>query len=125
MRQLTIGLLSIFLLEPTVMSAEECSPRCDFYHNYGPYQIGPGLYCYPQCGPQGDCSPFLVCKQQGRSIHGSNPKKTNACLPDGIKCASNYDCCSGNCGWIESSHAYLCASGGFLAYKHPPRPTIR
>ena len=40
-----------------------CAPVCDFFHYYGPYDftyIRPGLYAYPRCGPDGNCSPHLV-----------------------------------------------------------------
>jgi hypothetical protein len=43
--------------------AEQCSPRCDYSHYYGPYDFTyakPGLFGYPRCGPQGDCAPRLV-----------------------------------------------------------------
>jgi hypothetical protein len=40
-----------------------CYPHCDYVHYYGPYDFTydkPGLYGYPQCGPQGDCAPNLA-----------------------------------------------------------------
>jgi len=40
-----------------------CAPNCDFFHYYGPYDftyIRPGLYAYPRCGPDGNCSPYLA-----------------------------------------------------------------
>ncbi len=45
-----------------------CAPYCDFTHFYGPYDftwVRPGLYAYPVCGPEGNCSPRLVYLQQG------------------------------------------------------------
>jgi hypothetical protein len=44
-------------------AADDCSPHCDFWHYYGPYDfsyIRPGLLGYPVCDRQGDCAPHLV-----------------------------------------------------------------
>jgi hypothetical protein len=41
----------------------DCSPYCDYTHDYGPYDltwIRPGLYAFPVCGPSGDCAPHAV-----------------------------------------------------------------
>jgi hypothetical protein len=57
-----IGLLVAFAADPAAAEVS-CAPYCDFFHYYGPYDftyIRPGLYAYPRCGPNGDCSPFLV-----------------------------------------------------------------
>ena len=43
--------------------AEDCSPHCDYWHYYGPYDfsyIQPGLFAYPRCDRQGNCSPYLI-----------------------------------------------------------------
>jgi hypothetical protein len=101
--------------------AVDCFPHCDYYNDYGPYVIGPTYYCNPRCSLQGNCSPFLACKQQSRGIHKSNPSTTAPCLPDAGKCTSNYQCCSGSCNWSEGAHAYFCG-GAALFSKHPPRP---
>jgi hypothetical protein len=40
-----------------------CYPNCDYTHYYGPFDftyIRPGLFAWPHCGPQGDCSPHLA-----------------------------------------------------------------
>jgi hypothetical protein len=41
----------------------DCTPNCDYVHDYGPYDftyMRPGLYGFPRCGPSGDCSPYLA-----------------------------------------------------------------
>jgi hypothetical protein len=105
----------------TSAGAVDCFPHCDYYNDYGPYVIGPTYYCNPRCGLQGNCSPFLACKQQGHGLHKANPSTTAPCLPDASKCTSNYQCCSGSCNWSEGAHAYFCGSGALFS-KHPPRP---
>ena len=48
---------------PAAADVIGCAPTCDFFHFYGPYDftyIRPGLYAYPRCGPDGNCSPHLV-----------------------------------------------------------------
>jgi len=43
--------------------AADCTPRCDFVHDYGPYDFTyarPGLYGWPHCGPTGECAPYLT-----------------------------------------------------------------
>lgn len=99
--------------------AQGCAPNCDFYHDYGPYKVGPELYCYPQCDAFGTCSPFPVCRRQA-PVGTASPAAANACLPDLSRCRSNYDCCSQSCGWSEQARGYLCAAGGFLSLGHPP-----
>jgi hypothetical protein len=98
----------------------DCFPHCDYYNDYGPYVIGPTYYCNPRCGLQGNCSPFLACKQQSPGVRKSNPSTTAPCLPDASRCTSNYQCCSGSCNWSERAHAYFCGGGGLFS-KHPPR----
>jgi hypothetical protein len=49
-------------------AADDCSPHCDFWHYYGPYDfsyIRPGLLGYPICDRQGDCAPHLVYTHPG------------------------------------------------------------
>ncbi len=44
-------------------AAGECAPHCDYYHDYGPYDftyVRPGLYGFPVCDSNGNCSPHLV-----------------------------------------------------------------
>ena len=51
--------------------AGDCSPHCDFYHNYGPYDfsyIRPGLTGSPVCDRQGNCSPYLRYYVFGRPV---------------------------------------------------------
>jgi hypothetical protein len=48
--------------------AGDCSPHCDYYHNYGPYDfsyVEPGLTGYPVCDRQGNCSPYLIYLHSG------------------------------------------------------------
>lgn len=56
--------LGAFLAGTSIaLAAQECSPRCDYTHYYGPYDfsyIRPGLFGYPRCGLQGDCAPDLT-----------------------------------------------------------------
>jgi len=50
-------------------SAQDCSPHCDYWHYYGPYDfsyISPGLIGYPRCDRQGNCSPYLTYVYPGR-----------------------------------------------------------
>jgi hypothetical protein len=45
------------------LAEQECFPHCDYTHYYGPLDFSyrePGLFGYPRCGPQGDCSPHLA-----------------------------------------------------------------
>ncbi len=42
----------------------DCSPYCDFIHDYGPYDLSwqrPGLTCYPRCDRYGKCAPTPAC----------------------------------------------------------------
>jgi hypothetical protein len=64
--------LSLFLFGSGAVLAEDCSPRCDYWHNYGPYDfsyIRPGLIGYPICDPRGNCSPHLIYIYSGHQ-HG-------------------------------------------------------
>lgn len=49
----------------------DCTPHCDYTHDYGPYDFtyygpyphliqAPGVFGYPRCGPNGNCAPYLV-----------------------------------------------------------------
>jgi hypothetical protein len=116
--------LGVFCLGTHAVLAVDCFPHCDFYSDYGPYVIGPSLYCNPRCGLEGNCSPFLECKQQSHGIHRSEPATASPCLADAGRCTSNYQCCSGSCNWSERAHAYFCGSS-MLFSKHPPRPPPR
>jgi hypothetical protein len=62
LRCLAAAILSAgFVVAPA--AADNCSPHCDYWHNYGPYDfsyISPGLVGYPRCDPQGNCSPYLT-----------------------------------------------------------------
>ena len=124
LRYFAATLLGLCCFGTTAGMAVDCFPHCDYYNDYGPYVIGPTYYCNPRCGLQGNCSPFLVCKQQSHGIHKANPLTTAPCLPDAGKCTSNYQCCSGSCNWSEGAHAYFCGSGTLFS-KHPPRPAVQ
>jgi hypothetical protein len=64
LHRFVFALLSFFLAGTGVAFAErECFPHCDYTHYYGPFDFTyarPGLFGYPHCGPQGDCSPHLT-----------------------------------------------------------------
>ena len=50
--------------------AVECYARCDYVHDYGPYDftyVRPGLYGYPLCNLRGECLPNLVYSTSGRA----------------------------------------------------------
>lgn len=64
--------LSLFLFGSGAALAEDCSPHCDYWHYYGPYDfsyIRPGLFGYPICDQRGDCSPHLYYVYSGHQ-HG-------------------------------------------------------
>lgn len=125
LRYLATALLGLLCFETSAASAVDCFPHCDFYNNYGPYVMGPTLYCNPRCALQGNCSPFLVCTQQSHRIRQTNPATSAPCLADSGRCTSNYQCCSGSCNWSQSAHAYFCGTSGLLFSKHPPRPNAQ
>jgi hypothetical protein len=63
-----VALLAFFCLETPAVSAAECFPYCDYTHYYGPFDftyVQPGLFGYPRCGPQGNCSPQLLMSTTG------------------------------------------------------------
>jgi hypothetical protein len=66
MTKLTAAALAAVLVLPGAAApaaAYDCTPYCDFTHDYGPYDftyVRPGLFLYPRCGPSGNCSPHLV-----------------------------------------------------------------
>jgi len=65
-------LFGLWLSGPAVASATECAPHCDRSHDYGPYDftyVRPGLYGYPVCDSNGNCSPHLIYRYSGRT-HG-------------------------------------------------------
>ena len=65
-RILSVALASILLI--AVARAEECAPRCDYTHDYGPFDftyLRPGAYGYAICAWDGDCSPRLVYSDSG------------------------------------------------------------
>jgi hypothetical protein len=64
---LVVSALVALLAGPA--AAEGCGPRCDYWHYYGPYDftyISPGLFAYPRCNQQGNCSPYLTYVYSGR-----------------------------------------------------------
>jgi hypothetical protein len=57
------SLFAVVTLAASSAVAVDCSPYCDFTHDYGPYDltwVRPGLYAFPVCGPSGDCAPHAV-----------------------------------------------------------------
>jgi hypothetical protein len=58
-----IALVSADALLAVPAAAGECSPHCDYWHYYGPYDfsyVSPGLAGYPRCNREGNCSPYLT-----------------------------------------------------------------
>ncbi len=63
-----LACLAFFPVGISTASAEACFPHCDYTHYYGPFDFTyaqPGLFGYPHCGPQGDCSPNLTYSTAG------------------------------------------------------------
>jgi len=72
LRAAALAALLLCLCGSSPASAYDCTPYCDFNHDYGPYDFTylhspyayehfyPGLVLFPQCGPSGNCSPQLV-----------------------------------------------------------------
>lgn len=62
---LMAGMLGLVLLGTDPAAARvDCSPYCDFVHDYGPADMSwqrPGLTCYPRCDARGNCAPTLGC----------------------------------------------------------------
>jgi hypothetical protein len=70
---LTATLFGLVLAGAAPAAAVECSPYCDYTHDYGPYDLTwarPGLYAWPVCGPGGNCSPYAVYSYpRRRGVH--------------------------------------------------------
>jgi hypothetical protein len=69
LRTLAAAVLGAITLQAGTAWAVDCSPHCDYVHDYGPYDfsyIRPGLFGYPICNRQGDCLPHLVYRFSGR-----------------------------------------------------------
>jgi hypothetical protein len=63
LKTLAPAVLSFVLLQSATASAFDCSPHCDYVHDYGPIDftyVRPGLFGYPVCDQYGNCSPHLV-----------------------------------------------------------------
>ena len=63
LKAFAVANLSLFLLGSGTVFAADCSPHCDYWHYYGPYDfsyIRPGLIGYPICDQRGNCSPHLI-----------------------------------------------------------------
>jgi hypothetical protein len=81
MPRLVAVLCLFFAFGSGAVLADDCSPHCDYWHYYGPYDftyIQPGLFAYPICDGQGNCSPHLVYTYAGRwhgriTIHPKGP----------------------------------------------------
>jgi hypothetical protein len=72
LKQLAPAVLGLILLQSASAWAYDCSPHCDYVHDYGPYDftyVRPGLFGYPVCDRRGDCAPHLVY-QYGRTPWG-------------------------------------------------------
>jgi hypothetical protein len=72
LKLLAVAVLSFLIFGSGTVLAEDCSPHCDYWHYYGPSDfsyIQPGLFGYPICDRQGNCSPRLVYTNSGRQ-HG-------------------------------------------------------
>jgi hypothetical protein len=68
LRFFATAVLSLLVFGSGASWAEDCSPHCDYWHYYGPYDfsyIRPGLFAYPICDRQGNCSPRLVYTNSG------------------------------------------------------------
>jgi hypothetical protein len=66
MPRLIAAALLLLAASPAVAEVG-CAPYCDFWHYYGPYDytyVRPGLYAYPACRADGDCSPYLVTSRR-------------------------------------------------------------
>lgn len=62
LRIITTAVLSLLWGAGAALAAD-CSPHCDFVHDYGPYDfsyIRPGLAGIPVCDHQGNCRPHLA-----------------------------------------------------------------
>jgi hypothetical protein len=72
LRSFAAAIVSLLLFGSGNVLAEDCSPHCDYWHYYGPYDfsyIQPGLFGYPSCDRQGNCSPYLIYTYSGHR-HG-------------------------------------------------------
>ncbi len=74
MRKVCVAaILSFVVLGSGIAWATECSPHCDYVHDYGPYDfsyVRPGLAGYPVCDWRGNCAPHIVYYQAGRRRPG-------------------------------------------------------
>jgi hypothetical protein len=72
-RILAAAVVSLALFASGAAWAVDCSPHCDYVHDYGPYDftyVRPGLFAYPVCGPRGNCAPNLVYTYSGPPARG-------------------------------------------------------
>jgi hypothetical protein len=68
LRIFAAAFLGFTVLQSGAAWAIDCSPHCDYNHDYGPYDftyVRPGLFGYPVCDRQGNCSPQLVYRYSG------------------------------------------------------------
>jgi hypothetical protein len=71
LRFFAAAILSSFFFELGPVFAGDCAPHCAFYHDDGPYNfsyIRPGLFGYPVCDREGNCSPYLVYIYSGHQV---------------------------------------------------------
>ncbi|MGH6673027.1 MAG: hypothetical protein ACRECV_13775 [Xanthobacteraceae bacterium] len=65
--------LSLTLFASGAAWAADCSPYCDYVHDYGPYDfsyVRPGLFGFPVCDRRGNCAPHLVYTYSGPPRRG-------------------------------------------------------
>ena len=68
-----VAVLSSVLLGSGIAWAADCTPHCDYVHDYGPYDfsyVRPGLAGYPVCDWRGDCAPRIVYYYAGHRRPG-------------------------------------------------------
>jgi hypothetical protein len=71
-KSFAISFCFLLLLGSDAALADACSPHCDYWHYYGPYDFSylrPGLVGYPLCDRQGNCAPHLVYTYPGRPLY--------------------------------------------------------
>lgn len=67
-----LAVLAFLLLGAGAARAEtQCYPHCDYVHYYGPSDYTyrqPGLFGFPRCTPDGNCSPQLAYRYSGVDV---------------------------------------------------------
>jgi len=73
LRLFVAGVAGFLIARPGIAFEYDCAPHCDYVHDYGPYDfswVSPGLFGYPHCDREGDCSPHLVYRRFGQPWPG-------------------------------------------------------